>query len=265
MRIFSEFFGEEIEIPHEPKRIVSLAPDITEIIFRLKAENRLKGISLYCKRPFGKLDRYERVGSYLKVLWHKLEKINPDLILLSTGAQRKIAEQIRKRGLTVFAFSVPVSIWGILDNIKKAGIILNREKEACSLIDNLFKKLEKIREDKIFYRVYYEVYLGDKITCGISSYITDGLKIIGLYNIYSFKKESYFEPDDDLTRSMDFDFLLYEPHSEKIKKEILEDKLRKRFGNRKIIILPSNFLVHYGPSFIDEILPRLKKLINKRI
>ena len=261
MKIFSEFFGREIEIPDNPKRIISLAPDVTEIIFKLKAEEKLKGISFFCRRPSGKLENYERVGSYLRVSWDKIEKIKPDLVLTTSGAQRKIAFEILERGYTIFVIPLPQSIYGILDNIKKLSVILNRAEEGYRLIDKLVKKINELREDKIKKRVYYEVYLGGKITVGSSSYINDGLKLIGLHNIYSFKKQSYFEPDDNETKKLDFDLILYEPHSDKIEKKKIIKELEKRFGKKEIIILPHDFLTHYGPSFIDEVLVELKKKI----
>ncbi len=262
MKIFSEFFGREIEIPDNPQRVISLAPDITETIFMLKAEEKLKGISLYCRRPFEKIKNYERVGSYLKVLWERIEKIKPDLILLTSGAQRKVAFEILERGYNAFVSFVPQSIYGILDNIKKLSLILNRLEEGYTLIEKLLKNINELKEEKIRKKVYYEVYLGGKITIGSSSYINDGLRLIGLYNIYSHKKESYFEPDDKETKKLGFDLILYEPHSDKIEKEKIIEKLKKRFGESKIIILPYDFLAHYGPSFIDDILYKMKSMVK---
>jgi len=261
LKIFSEFFGKEIEIPDNPQRIISLAPDVTEMIFMLKVEEKLKGISFYCRRPSEKLQNYERVGSYLKVLWDRIEKIKPDLILTTSGAQRKIAFEILEKGYNTFVITLPQSIYGILDNIKKLSVILNRLEEGYRLIDKLVKKINELKEEKIKKRVYYEVYLGGRITIGSSSYINDGLKLIGLHNIYSFKKQSYFKPDDEETKKLNFDLILYEPHSDKIEKKKIIKELEKRFGKKEIIILPHDFLTHYGPSFIDEILTKVKKLI----
>lgn len=265
MKFFSDFFGKEIEIPEVPKRVVSLAPDITDIIFRIKADDVLVGISLYCRRPYDKLGKYERVGSYLKVLWNKLESLSPDLVLTTSGAQKEVCFELLKRGYRVFVLPVPGSIYGILDNIKKLSIILNKYKEGLRLIEYLLTKIKEIREENILKKVYYEVYLGGPVTIGASSYIDDGLFLIGFRNIYSFKKLSYFTPMDKETMELGFDLILYEPHSEGIKREIVIEKLRKRFGDKKIVVLPYDFLAHYGPSFIDEILPELKNILRKDV
>ncbi|MEN3045197.1 MAG: helical backbone metal receptor [Candidatus Hydrothermales bacterium] len=265
MEIFSEFFGRKIELPENPKRVVSLAPDLTETIFRLNAQDRLVGISFYCRRPFGRLENFVRVGSYLNVLWERLHELKPDLVLTTSGAQREISYKILEKGYKIFVFSCPQTIYGIFDNIKKLGIVLNKINESEILIENLEKIIRDLKKDKLNMRVYYEIYLGGKITIGASSYINDGLRILGLENVYSFRKDSYFVPDDNETRKLGFDILLYEPHNEKIDKEFLIKKLEDRFGKVRILILPYDFLSHYGPSFFDEILVKLRKFITKYI
>ena len=44
-------FGREVLIPHEPKRIVSTAPSITETLFALGLEDRVVGVTSYCNYP----------------------------------------------------------------------------------------------------------------------------------------------------------------------------------------------------------------------
>ncbi|MEN3047054.1 MAG: helical backbone metal receptor [Candidatus Hydrothermales bacterium] len=261
MEIFSEFLGRKIEIPDDPRRIVSLAPDITDTLFRLNAQDRLVGISFYCRRPFGKLKNFVRVGSYLNVLWEKLEELKPDLVLTTSGAQREVSYEILERGYKIFVLPVPQTIYGIFDNIKKLGIILNKDMESDKLVEDLERVIRLLKESRFNMRVYYEVYLGGKITIGASSYISDGLKILGLENIYNFKRESYFVPDDNETKRLGFDILLYEPHSEKIDRDFLVKNLEERFGKVKILVLPYDFLSHYGPSFFDEIIVKLRDLI----
>gem|GEM_PF-6393256 len=52
--VFSEILGDFVDLPEEPRRIVSLAPDITDALFRLNLDDRVIGVSLYCNRPKGK-------------------------------------------------------------------------------------------------------------------------------------------------------------------------------------------------------------------
>jgi iron complex transport system substrate-binding protein len=53
-----------IVVPDNPRRVISLAPSITEIVFTLKQENRLKGVTRYSDYP-SQAKKLPRIGSYV--------------------------------------------------------------------------------------------------------------------------------------------------------------------------------------------------------
>lgn len=260
MKYFCEYLKKEIEFPDSPKRVISLNPSATDCIFKLGIQNLLVGISHYCRYLRKETKCLPSVGSYLEVDWKLLEFLKPEIIFLTTGIQRKLVDILDSKGYKVFILPLPVSIFGILENIRKMGILLNKSERAEKLIASLFKKLENLREKVASLQVYYEVDLGSPITCGGPSHITHGLKWIGLRNIYSSSKHSYFKPSDKETRKRNFEIIIYESKhklSRSEKKKVIK-KLLNRFGDKKVIIFPPNSLSHHGPSFLDSILPRLK-------
>jgi ABC-type Fe3+-hydroxamate transport system substrate-binding protein len=264
MKFFSEILGDFVDLPEEPRRIVSLAPDITDTLFRLNLDDRVIGVSLYCNRPKEKTSKLPRVGAYLNVLWDKLKELEPDIVFLTTGAQRKTALEVLNRGFPAVVLPLPNSVFGILENLRKVGVITGRLEIAENLAMDLLGVLNSLKEREIKARVYYEIDLGGEITAGGPSYITNALRILGLENIYSFKTESYFKPDDMETKSLKPDLIIYEPKPERrYKAEDIERSLRERFGDIPIIITEPDFLAHYGPSLIDEVLPDLKRKLEK--
>lgn len=264
MKYFSDFLGREIEIPDDPKRVISLAPDITDALFKLGVGDRVVGISLYCNRPKGKLDGLPRVGSYLRILWDKLNSLKPDLVFLTTGAQRKAAEEMLNKGFPVVILNVPNSIGGILENLRKIGIVMNRLEYADGLIFKLLKDLNDIMQGETKIKAYYEIDLGGSITIGGPSYITQCLRILGIENVYSFRKESYFTPKDEETRKLEYDIVIFEPKPERrYTHEDIERFLKERLGDKRIVIIEPDSLAHYGPSLLDEILPDLKRKFEK--
>ncbi|MBU1711352.1 MAG: cobalamin-binding protein, partial [Proteobacteria bacterium] len=58
--------GNHIEVPRDPQRIVSLAPSITEMIFALGQEDKLKGVTRFSDYPAAAKD-LPRVGSYIRL------------------------------------------------------------------------------------------------------------------------------------------------------------------------------------------------------
>ncbi len=266
MRYFSEILGKHVDLPDNPRRIVSLAPDITETLFRIGAGERVVGVSLYCRRPREGVMGLPRVGAYLNVLWDRLEALNPDLVFTTTGAQRKTAEELLRRGIPTVSLPVPNSVFGILENIRRVGLFSNRLEAAEGLLLDLTGVLYGLTGKGFGIRVYYEVDLGGPITAGGPSYITHALRLLGMENVWGFSRESYFKPDDDRTRALGFDLILYEPKPErKYTREEIVSHLRERFGDVKVLVLEPDSLAHYGPALVDEVLVALRSAVEKTL
>ncbi|NPA80378.1 MAG: ABC transporter substrate-binding protein [Thermotogae bacterium] len=263
MRFFEETLGREIEVPDRPERIVSLAPSITDTLFRLGLDDRVVGISLYCNRPKDRLEGIPRVGAYLNVIWDRLEELQPDLVLTTTGAQRRITEELMARGFPVAPVPVPVSIFGVLDGVRKVGLLTGAEREAERLNLSLLGTLNSLKGSLPSLRTYYEIDLGGPITVGAASYITDALHLLGLENVYASQRRPYVQPDDALTVSLKPELIIYEVKpGRRYTPSDVEARLRDRFGDVGIVVLPSDSLAHYGPSLVDEVLPDAARRVS---
>jgi iron complex transport system substrate-binding protein len=67
-------------LPDNPQRVVSLAPNITEIIFALGREHRLKGVTMYSDYPDA-AQKLPKVGSYVRLDLEKIVALRPDLCI----------------------------------------------------------------------------------------------------------------------------------------------------------------------------------------
>lgn len=263
--VYSEILNTYLEIPDKP-RVVSLAPSITDSIAVLGRWDLLVGISIYCKVP-DDLPEKPRVGSYLKVLYRRLNELNPDLILLTTGAQRGVMEELSSKGYKIYPIPLPTSIYGILENLYIIGNILDAIENALNKINSYISLLHDIKGEQLG-TVYYEVDLGEPITVGAPSYINSSLYHIGLVNIFSSYMKPYFKPDFNVVKSGDPDFIIYEMSKAR---EVSLDKLIEIFHDRgwdglkavkegRIIILPQDSLAHYGPTHFN-ILRKVRDMI----
>jgi len=170
-----------------------------------------------------------------------LEALKPDLVFLTT-------------------------VFGILDNVRKVALLTDTLERSEELNRKLLGALISLAEDPLSLKVYYEVDLGGPITAGAPSYITDALHLLGLRNVYAFRKEPYFQPDDAETRSLRFDLVLYEPKPERRYDEgKIKASLKERLGDRRVVVLEGDTLAHYGPSLIDEILPWIKRRVRESL
>jgi iron complex transport system substrate-binding protein len=271
MKFYNEFLNVEFEI-EEIKSVVSLAPDITDTLNFLNLFDKVIGVSSYCYRPKEARNK-PKLGGYLKINIELLKKLNPDIVLTTTGVQRKLNEELYKNGFKIFTTKLANSLFDILDNVIRIGNLFSIVKFAYEKANELLEIINKLRSNQIKARYFAEIDLSPEITFGSNSYITHALYIMGYENIFIYDKRSYFIPNYEEVKNKEPDFIIYEPKPERLKKpsldEIIERYEKIGLGNlkavreKRIIITPGDYIAHYGPSLITEVLPYLNEEIKK--
>ena len=262
MEVYSDILGMKINVPDNPKRIVSLAPSVTETLFMLGLDEKIVGVSYFCNKP-DKAKSKPRVGSYMQVNFDKLLGLEPDLVITTTGAQRETTKKLIEKGVPVYPVPLPISAYGILENIWTIGNLVNKVNEARKLLDSLSMKIAKIINNKPekALKVYWEINLGGPITAGSPSYIDSGFTLAGGTNIFGDKRMNYFQPDFNEVREKNPDIIVYEPQpGRKItKEEIIKTFIERGWENinavknDNVFVTPTDFFAHYGPSFFEAV------------
>ncbi|MGC9210183.1 MAG: ABC transporter substrate-binding protein [Acidilobus sp.] len=259
MKLYSEVLGKSVEVPDRPQRIVSLAPAITETLYLLGLEDRVVGVSFFCDKP-PQVSKKPRVGAYLNVNYALLEKLKPDLILVTTGAQRDRIAELESKGYVVYPIPLPVSVYGILDSVIVTGIVVGEADKSRQLASTLLDRLVSLRGVLDGVRLYYEVDLGGPVSVGAHSYIGDAIKFMGASHVFESRREPYvINPESSEILAYDPDVIVYE---QKLGERATVESVRKRFEARglgelraikegRIVIMEYDSLAHYGPSFFE--------------
>src|SRR5512139_3451526 len=101
-RTFIDETGREVTFPFPPERIVSLAPNITEILFSLGLDEEIVGVSIHSNFP-EKAKAKPRVGSYISLDYEKIISLKPDLIIATgAGNTREMVERLQKWGFPTY-------------------------------------------------------------------------------------------------------------------------------------------------------------------
>jgi len=130
------------------KRIISLAPSNTEILYALNAQDNLVACTRYCDFP-EEATKKPRVGGWLDIKEELIMKHNPDLLLTSTFVQNKINDKYKKFGLNIEAV-MPTTLVGVFNSIKKIGKLVGKETDADNLIKSMNKKIREIKKKSRF-------------------------------------------------------------------------------------------------------------------
>ena len=106
--------GIEVRLATEPRRIVSLAPSNTELLFALGLGDRVVGVTRFCNYPPAAQD-IDAVAGFSDLSVEMIAAVRPDLVIASRGNDPESLETVRQMGVPVFALAnnsvadVPVS------------------------------------------------------------------------------------------------------------------------------------------------------------
>ncbi|MCH2205462.1 MAG: helical backbone metal receptor [Lentisphaerales bacterium] len=125
-----------------PKRIISLAPSITEILCSLDLQKKIVGVTDFCKDPYKNTNfKGKSVGGLINPNFEKMIHLKPDVIFTLKGKADHTA-QLRKYGLNVVVLQHQ-NLEGVFDSIKIVG-------EKCgnaAIANKLHKDLQSLLKE----------------------------------------------------------------------------------------------------------------------
>ena len=137
------------------KRIVSLAPAITEILFALGQSDRLVGVTDSCDYPDAVRD-IPNVSLWFEPDLEKLSALKPDLVLGLETAHQRLKSELKSTGVQVILVN-PTNVDAALEVISGLGELLDATAAAriCThnlrlRLNQLGRKVEKIPLEKRF-------------------------------------------------------------------------------------------------------------------
>ncbi len=128
-----------VERSSETQRIISMAPNITEILFTLGLQDRIVAVSDFCTFPDEALEK-ESIGGLFNPNLEKITALKPDLIL-ATESYQNLAEKLGKSDLKIVLLPEKTveDIYFAIDSI---GVLTNTSDKALSLVKSIKDSLE---------------------------------------------------------------------------------------------------------------------------
>ncbi len=159
----ADAYNRKVIIESEPQRIISLSPAITEIIYLLKKEEKLIGISNFCNYP-PETENIEKIGGLIQLNLEKITSLQPDLILIGSIIRKEEVEKMEQLGIPVIAIREEKKIDGLFNSLQLLGNILDCRSLAEKLNGEFSERLSKLSEQKMIEnrkkRVWYVVGFG---------------------------------------------------------------------------------------------------------
>jgi len=248
------------------KRVVSLSPSVTEIIFAIGAGDKLAGVSDYCDYPEGALEK-PKVGGYMSPNFEAIARLKPDLVLL-VGVQNEGKNRLEKLGFKTETVS-NASVDDVISTMLVIGELLDAKEKAELLAKSLKSRLEAIVEKTkgrkkptllfVVGRDYGANTIRNVFVAGKNSFFNDLIKIAGAVNAYEgsnidypkLSAEAIIRLRPDIIVEAPYGHVDDDPSGNAIKKDWDALALEGFKNYAKIHILRERFMVRPSPRMVE--------------
>jgi iron complex transport system substrate-binding protein len=173
--------GRRVRLPEKIDRIVSLAPNLTEIVFAVGAGDQLVGDTTYCDYPAAARS-VTKVGDTMHPSVERIIALKPQIVLVSTASQLEtFTKQLDQQHIAVFVTN-PQSLDDVFRSIQTLGDLFGHHDWATTLVAELRQRaaavevaIKTVEPVKVFYQVSGEPLY----TIGRDAYLTDLIRRAG--------------------------------------------------------------------------------------
>jgi iron complex transport system substrate-binding protein len=250
--------GRQVNIEKTPESVVSLAPSVTEILFALGLGDKVVGVTEACDYPDEAKEKPKVAGYFSANLEAVLDK-DPDIVF--ADGHDPVEQQIEEQGIPLVVLQ-PADIEGIFRNIELIGDLMNEEREAAELVDELQQRLDAVvaRTTTAVTKptVFFEIDASDETkpwTVGPESFIDPLISLAGGQNIVNeagdylqVNLETLLSGDPDLIILSDYPYVTPE---DVLNRQGVWQELRAVKEKKVYAISDPSLTSRPGPRIID--------------
>src|SRR5487761_625286 len=182
--------GRRVAVPVDVRRIVTLAPNLTEIVYALGAQDRLVGVSNYSDYPPDAKSK-PRVGMQLNPNLEAIVAARPDIVLVAAVNRYETADALARLGIAVYGTD-PHTVEGTLASIEHIGDVIGASAQAESVIANLRQRLDALKSKLAGMpptRVLFVVWQDPLTSLGQHTFIADALRFADAQSVVEAKQD----------------------------------------------------------------------------
>ncbi len=250
------------EAQTKPLRVVSLAPNLTELVFELGFGSNLVGRSSACDYP-PEVRSLPVVGGFGRPNGEMLESLRPDLVLATDLEKPGLLDRLKEMGVRTLL--LPCESW---DQLMQAGIAISEAVDRRVVGEKFIRNMTARREDlekrtSEFYsdkprpRVYVEVWGDPLTTVGGESFLNDLIQLGGGTNIAAALRPQYVHASGEWIIGQNPDVILLAymlpnaSSAESVVKRPGWDKMRAVRQNAICASIQPDLLLRPGPRMLD--------------
>lgn len=250
MPSFTDQIGRTIVLHHIPRRIISLVPSQTELLFSLGLDEQVVGITKFCIHPASWFRNKPRIGGTKAIDSTRIDALQPDLIIANKEENDKLQVETLAGHYPVWVSDVK-TLSDALTMIRSVGTLTGKEAEARDLANEIDTRFQILSTPSKTSPAAYLIWYKPWMAAGSDTFIHEMLGYCGFDNAFG-DRDRYPQIDtsdlDELTSIPDLTILLSsEPYPFR-QRHI--DEIHKTLPNARILLVDGELFSWYGSRLL---------------
>jgi ABC-type Fe3+-hydroxamate transport system substrate-binding protein len=243
-----------------PKKIISLVPSQTELLFSLGLDKEVIGITKFCIHPKTWFTTKTRIGGTKNIDIDKINLLQPDFIIANKEENTKTEIELLAKKYPVLVTDI-IHFEDAMEMIAAIGKYTNKSAFANEIVQMIRQSFSSLKPfSKPQKKAAYLIWKNPYMTVGQDTFINDILNKIGFSNCFQHStRYPTITMNDIVKQDPDCIFLSSEPYPFK-EKDIKE--LRDNLPKCNIILVDGEMFSWYGsrlthaPSYFSQLLEK---------
>ncbi len=247
--LVTDQLGNVLKFEQTPKRIISLVPSQSELLWDLGLREELIGVTKFCIHPKNLFTISKRIGGTKILNIDLIRALKPDLIIGNKEENEKSQIELLQKEFPVWLSDI-YTLADALEMMTLLGELLDKKAQAkiiTNVVAEAFTELGKINKT-----VLYLIWNNPYMAAGQANFIGNMLLAMGLQNVIKDKQSRY--PTLDITQIKKLNpeviFLSTEPFPFN---NLHVDELKKQLPNSNILLVDGELFSWYGSRLLKSV------------
>jgi ABC-type Fe3+-hydroxamate transport system substrate-binding protein len=245
---FTDQLQNSIFLPEKPRRIVSLVPSQTELLFDLGLENEVVGVTKFCIHPAEKVKTKTKIGGTKNFNFETIDALQPDLIIGNK-------EENYQEGIEQLAEKYPVWMSDIftledaLNMIRKIGELTGTAQNATKIAGKIEAGFTNLVKPEQEISAAYFIWKNPYMAVGCNTFINNILQRCGFRNVFE-NETRYPEISIEMLQESKPEVILLSSEPYPFKEKHLQE-FQEILPEAKVMIVDGEMFSWYGSRLLQ--------------
>ena len=258
MPVFYDQMNKAVHVQQAPKRIISLVPSQTELLFDLGLDEQIVGVTKFCIHPADKVKHTAKIGGTKQLNIKSIHDLQPDLVIANKeeNEQTQVEELMKHYPIWISDIN---NLPAALDMITKVGEITGRQQRADEIVKDISQQFQLLKPARAKLRVLYLIWRKPYMAAGSGTFIDSMLQLCGFENVIGAQRYPELSVDELIAAKPDVLLLSSEPYPFGQKHN---DEFKLMLPDVKIELVDGELFSWYGSRLLQSLV-YFNRLIDK--